>query len=122
MNRNVNLLLIFFFSLAFFQSLVAQLPANLSILNKSVPQLFMEQTNYFSNSPGLIFYKSGGISSQKNKANSKLKPSPFDGVNARPRAFFCKIEVILEKKNGVPIKFRLGDIDKVDQLEGKFSW
>lgn len=34
-------------------------------------------------------------------------------------AFFCKIEVQLEKAVKLPIKFRLGSVDYVDYLEGK---
>ena len=34
-------------------------------------------------------------------------------------AFFCKIEVQLEKAIKFPVKFRLGDVQYVDKLEGK---
>ena len=34
-------------------------------------------------------------------------------------AFFCKVEIKLEKAAKFPIKFRLGDVNYVDQLEGK---
>jgi len=34
-------------------------------------------------------------------------------------AFFCKIEVKLEKATKMPVKFRLGSVDYVDYLEGK---
>jgi len=34
-------------------------------------------------------------------------------------AFFCKIEVELEKATGLPVKFRLGSVPYVDRLEGK---
>ncbi len=34
-------------------------------------------------------------------------------------AFFCKIEVKMEKAARFPVKFRLGDVQYVDQLEGK---
>ncbi len=34
-------------------------------------------------------------------------------------AFFCKIEVKLEKAVKLPVKFRLGSVDYVDYLEGK---
>jgi hypothetical protein len=36
-------------------------------------------------------------------------------------AFFCKLEVQLEKKASFPIKFRLGDVQYVDRLEGKYQ-
>lgn len=36
-------------------------------------------------------------------------------------AFFCKLEVKMEAKAKFPIKFRLGDVRYVDQLEGKIS-
>lgn len=102
--------------------LMAQLPSKISILNKSIPELLKDgSTNvYFST----VSFSSNFpfISSHKQMLNAHSKPSPFNGVSARPLAFFCRIEVFLEKKNGIPIKFRLGDIDKVDQLEGKFLW
>ena len=34
-------------------------------------------------------------------------------------SFFCKVEVKLEKAAKFPVKFRLGDVNYVDQLEGK---
>ncbi len=34
-------------------------------------------------------------------------------------AFFCKVEVELEKAARMPVKFRLGDVQYVDWLEGK---
>jgi hypothetical protein len=34
-------------------------------------------------------------------------------------AFFCKIEVKMEKAIRFPVKFRLGDVGYVDRLEGK---
>ena len=36
-------------------------------------------------------------------------------------AFFCKVEVELEKVSKLPIKFRLGDVRYVDYLEGKID-
>ncbi len=34
-------------------------------------------------------------------------------------ALFCKIEVQLEEMSRIPVKFRLGSVDYVDQLESK---
>ena len=36
-------------------------------------------------------------------------------------AFFCKMEVQMEKSTKVPIKFRLGDVQHVDYLEKKIE-
>lgn len=34
-------------------------------------------------------------------------------------AIFCKLEVKMEKASGFPVKFRLGEVHYVEQLEGK---
>lgn len=39
--------------------------------------------------------------------------------NYHELAFFCKLEVKMEKNAKLPIKVRLGDVDYVDWLEGK---
>jgi hypothetical protein len=36
-------------------------------------------------------------------------------------AFFCKKEIQMEKITKIPFKFRLGNIDYVDRLEGKHA-
>lgn len=41
---------------------------------------------------------------------------PFD-KNDLP--FFCRIEYGMIKQRNIPVKFRLGDVQYVDQLEGK---
>ena len=35
--------------------------------------------------------------------------------------FFCKVELRLEQKNKLPIKFRLGEVQYVERLEGKYD-
>ena len=106
-------------NLRFFLLLTLFIP---SVINKSIPDLLKDGTTnvYFTT---FSFSSNFALNSANKKMlNAHSKPSPFNGVSARPLAFFCRIEVLLEKKNGIPIKFRLGDIDKVDQLEGKFLW
>ncbi len=34
--------------------------------------------------------------------------------------FFCKIELQLEQKAKLPIKFRLGEVQYVERMEGKY--
>ncbi len=59
----------------------------------------------------------------------ETKKNHFNPLNAQQQmpaayaykdlAFFCKIEVQLEKAVKLPVKFRLGSVDYVDYLEGK---
>jgi hypothetical protein len=57
------------------------------------------------------------------------RPSMLDHPGAAPvvydfhaLAFFCKMEVKLEKAVSFPIKFRLGDVQYVDRMEGKIDY
>lgn len=36
-------------------------------------------------------------------------------------AFFCRLEVKMEKASKIPVRFRLGSVDYVDYLEGKLE-
>ncbi|PTM14109.1 MAG: hypothetical protein DA408_04250 [Bacteroidetes bacterium] len=36
-------------------------------------------------------------------------------------AFFCRLEVKMEKAAKIPVRFRLGDVQRVDYLEGKME-
>ena len=50
----------------------------------------------------------------------KNKPRPIPSVFAiETLPFFCKIEYKMGLNNKLPIKFRLGDVQYVDELEGK---
>ena len=52
----------------------------------------------------------------------KNKPRPIPSVFAvESLPFFCKIEYKMGLNNKLPIKFRLGDVQYVDELEGKHS-
>lgn len=35
-------------------------------------------------------------------------------------AFFCRLEVRMEKASKMPVRFRLGSVDYVDRMEGKY--
>ena len=50
------------------------------------------------------------------KSNNLVVPQTY---TVEGLAFFCKVEVKLEKTVRFPVKFRLGDVNYVDQLEGK---
>lgn len=36
-------------------------------------------------------------------------------------AFFCRLEVKMEKAANIPIKFRLGEVQYVENMEGKYG-
>ena len=36
--------------------------------------------------------------------------------------FFCKVEVLMEKKTKMPIKIRLGEVQYVERMEGKYEF
>lgn len=47
----------------------------------------------------------------------------FNQINGCPTMpFFCDIECQMEQASGFPVKFRLGDVNYVDQLEGKIDY
>lgn len=55
-----------------------------------------------------------------NQQVTKNKPRPIPTVfSVETLPFFCKIEYKLGLNNKLPVKFRLGDVQYVEQLEGK---
>lgn len=50
-----------------------------------------------------------------------LPPSDLRWVPGAPTAsaFFCRLEVQIEQRTRFPVRFRLGDVQYVDYLEGK---
>mgnify|MGYP000456998746 FL=1 len=50
------------------------------------------------------------------KSNNLVNVSAY---NYDDLAIFCKLEVKMEKASGFPVKFRLGEVNYVERLEGK---
>ena len=102
-------------------SIIMVVVANAQISGKSIPQLRQElqTTPSFSfnyQSVHLLTYQlpAENATTVMNYHSSITNYYSYDCL-----AFFCKIEVKLEKAVKMPIKFRLGDVDYVDRLEGK---
>lgn len=80
-------------------------------------------------SAGLRFdpkWRMAGIADEKFSLTKSLSFASNTTQKPMPRAwcysdlaFFCKMEVKMEKATRFPIKFRLGDVQYVDRLEGK---
>ena len=79
----------------------------------------------------LIFFISGMGYAQTSPVYVTVKDFAKDSLSKTPirlvpednyskgLTFFCRNEWLLEKKTGVPFRFRLGSVDQVDRLEGK---
>ena len=92
------------------------------ILGKSIVELKQESTNPkmpilpvllvkdWSNNP------TGPISNESSYLNYQA-PKAY---NFNHLAFFCRLEVRMEKATKMPVRFRLGTVDYVDRLEGKY--
>lgn len=73
--------------------------------------------------PGLFAIKSTAISSLTPSSAALAAPAPYrNRYSVASLPFFCKLEVHLERAVKIPIKFRLGDVQYVDRLEGKTAW
>lgn len=114
---------IFFTQIAFSQST--------SITGKTIPEL----REIIAPSP-LSYFPTTTISNALAMNTLKLPPQQlttffkevsYNNAPSMPKAwayehlaFFCKLEVIMEKKARFPIKMRLGEVQYVEQMEGKY--
>ena len=60
------------------------------------------------------------VQKDDNQQIVKNKPRPIPSIfSVETLPFFCKIEYKMGLNNKLPIKFRLGDVQYVNELEGK---
>lgn len=51
----------------------------------------------------------------------KIQALSLSKIYWKELGFFCKMEIKMEQKARFPVKFRLGTVDYVDRLEGKYE-
>ncbi len=109
-------------SLFFANVLLGQI--GLSLEEKTADQVAL---NWNQNTKKIFFpkYKTSGlpvdlrnhILSDTNSGEIGIYPTNKNGE----LAFFCRIEVQLEKSSKIPVRFRLGEVQAVDAKEGKWG-
>jgi len=105
-------------------------PAVYVITGKSIPELRRETDRLFPTPPPHSRLLRSALPALAGKWTQGTQGPSLSGTFRRPvdipsvysyrdLAFFCKLEVQLERRARIPIKFRLGDVLYVDYLEGK---
>lgn len=93
------------------------------ISGKSIPELKQEPLLVLTLPSNIkLFNITYNVLPSKSQAASSLEvaPSMPKAWSYEELAFFCKLEVKMEKANRFPIKFRLGEVQYVERLEGKY--
>ena len=109
-------LLIFLFVFCGLSAVIAQHAS--SILGKSMIEL--QQPILFSLTPSPLLLKAYTLS--LSSRSIMLQPQQYWSYKedyCDELGFFCKMELKREAKAKRPVKFRLGDVQYVDRLEGK---
>jgi hypothetical protein len=67
-----------------------------------------------------VFLPKNALNTYQNSATNVKKPTQVPSVfSVEALPFFCKIEYKMGLNKKLPVKFRLGDVQYVDELEGK---
>lgn len=100
----------------------------LTIAGHSLPELRESQiipSQNHSLSQQILFLQ---LATTTERAGLPLEKAMLEGPSQQPRAwsyqdlaFFCKLEVKLEKATNLPIKFRLGEVQYAENREGKYG-
>jgi hypothetical protein len=105
--RYINAVFSIIIIILFQQNLIAQ-TVGLHIEKKAPPQYFVEK-KHFQLCVNQYLIK-----------RDSLKPSKIPSVfSVEALPFFCKIEYKMGLQKKLPLKFRLGDVQYVDELERK---
>lgn len=100
----------------------------LTIAGNSLPELRQMQTAQISTPVLSQSIQHLQLTKIDERTNISLAEAMLKGPSQQPRAwsyqdlaFFCKLEVKLEKATSLPIKFRLGEVQYAENREGKYG-
>lgn len=117
------MLRILLFSCALFLSFNSNAQTDVGVLGKSLYQLKQPLVEQIFSSPHFL----PSVNTFSSIIPPKQSPTPLL-TNAfsvsdsyyEHLGFFCKVELRLEQQSKFPIKFRLGEVQYVERLEGKY--
>ncbi|MBK6947769.1 MAG: hypothetical protein IPH16_06610 [Haliscomenobacter sp.] len=126
---------LFFLAFIFALSLRAQAPrvvfvpsqSEFRILGKSIPELRRQEKGWLLGYPvqgiRLSVWPIGSAEKASDAGREDIRSGssrPTPVFSPKDLAFFCRIEWRLEKAARFPIRIRLGEVQYVDQMEGKY--
>jgi hypothetical protein len=114
------------FLLLIFSTLTTAQTVGLTIDKLKTPVLTSRGTPQYMASSDIpkigkrVFLTNLGSKSVDNQCVSAEKPKQIPSIfSVETLPFFCKIEYKMGLNKKLPVKFRLGDVQYVDELEGK---
>jgi hypothetical protein len=114
------------FSLLIFSTLTTAQTVGLTIDKLKTPVLTSRGTPQYMASSDIpkigkrVFLTNLGSKYVDNQCISSDKPKQIPSIfSVEALPFFCKIEYKMGLNKKLPVKFRLGDVQYVDELEGK---
>lgn len=115
-------------TILFFLAPLLMQAQQLGIAGHSLPELRQAQVDQLPNPSLSQSVKYLQLTKVDEHAKLPLEAIMLRSPNQQPRAwsyqdlaFFCKLEVKLEKATNLPIKFRLGEVQYAENREGKYG-
>lgn len=123
--KNYRIILILFFWATFF--LDSQAQRSWRIEGKSLLELRQGRNPLLSLPEVFVPFSNGAYLApfiqslpRRNSDMQGLEPSLPKAYRYKDLAFFCRIEVQMEQAFKFPVKFRLGEVQYVERMEGKY--
>ena len=111
-----------------FLNFLTNAQSNTKIAGQSLPELQHPVSIEIDFLTIPTFYPSAISSTNVPSLSAVFKNYPTSSATAMPKAwayedlaFFCKIEVQMEKATKLPVKFRIGEVQQVERMEGKLK-
>ncbi|NJL74194.1 MAG: hypothetical protein HC892_03275 [Saprospiraceae bacterium] len=99
---------------------LAQGQTSAAISGLSIPELHTKPKYSFARKSVLYWYSIPSSNYQSSITKSPNAHLELSKDYYQHLGFFCKIEIQMERQAKMPVRFRLGEVDYVNRLEGKY--